>query len=223
MTVHSLFSWARRLVAVTLLIGGASSVHAAVTAAGLAQFGGSTVVTFEEPIQGWALNTQYVGMGILDFDAPVLGAQGSAAALDYAMFGLGGAVSGDKVGFMAASIRFAADVDRVGVWLYQGNGTQYLTALDADQNVLLTLSGDAPLERTSFYGFVGMKSDVRDIRYVVISNKDLSADPQWTATGYTAFYDDLMFSPIAAVPEPQTWVLMVVCLALMGLAVRRRR
>jgi hypothetical protein len=223
MKAHSLFSLACRFVALVLFVAGAGPVHATVTPAGLAQFGGSTVVTFEEPIEGWGLNTQYIGVGILDFDAPVLGAQGSAAALDHAMFGLAGTVSGDKIGFMAASIQFAAGVDRVGVWLYQGNGTQYLTALDADQNVLLSLSGDDALDRTSFYGFVGMHSDARDIRYLVISNKDLSVDPQWTATGYTAFYDDLMFSPIAAVPEPQTWVLMMVCLALMGLAVRRRR
>lgn len=222
MRVPSLYSSARRLVLAVLCFVSVGAVHAAIAPAGLASFGGTTVVTFDEPIDGWSLSTQYVGVGILDFDATVLGAQGSAAALDHSMFGLDAAISGTKIGFMGASIRFAAGVDRVGVWLYQGNGTQYLSALDADQNVLLTLPADAATSQLSSFGFVGMQSDTRDIRYVVISNKDLAADPQWSPTGYTSFYDDLMFTPIAAVPEPQTWLMLAMCLALMGLIVRRK-
>jgi hypothetical protein len=224
---HSLLTLARRLLAAVLCAaatGGA--VNAATAPAGLASFGGTTVVSFDEAIVGWSLTTQYVGVGILDFDATVLGTQGSAAALDHAMFGLDGAISGTKIGFMGASIRFAADVDRVGVWLYQGNGMQYLSALDADQNVLLTLSAADALEQHASFGFVGMQSDARDIRYVVISNKDLAVDPNWSPTGYTSFYDDLMFTPISAVPavpEPQTWLMLAMCLALMGLIVRRKR
>jgi hypothetical protein len=89
--------------------------------------------------------------------------------------------------------------------------------------VLLTVGADAGSADSEFYDFVGIRSASRDIRFVVISNKNLSLDANWDPTGLTPFYDDLMFTPIPAVPEPQTWVLMLASLVLVGAMVRRKR
>jgi hypothetical protein len=223
MKPNSLARIVRRLAAGLAVLAFAGASQAVVVAADSSSFGGTTVITFDEPGLGWVLKDQFVGLGIVDFDAAVLGSHGNAMTLPYEMFGLSGAVSGQQVGLMGATIEFAAGIDRVGVWLYKGNGAQYLTALDAQQNVLLSLGADAGSGDSPYYDFVGMQSDARDIRFVVISNKDLAADSRWSTSGHAAFYDNLMFSPIAAVPEPQTWVLMLLCLALMGVIVRRRR
>jgi hypothetical protein len=200
----------------------AGMAQAVVVEAGLADFGGATLITFDEVAAGSTLSTQYAAQGIVDFDATVLGERGYAKTLHHAMFLLPGAVSGQRVGFMGASIEFAAGVDRVGVWLYKHNGAQFLTALDAGQNVLQTVAADAASTDSPFYDFVGLRSDARDIRYVVIANKDLALDAAWDIDGQASFYDDLVYSPITAVPEPQTWMLLLLCLALMGAIVRRR-
>lgn len=206
-----------------VLVLGGGQVRAATVSASVGEFGGTTVITFDEPIAGWSLNTQYAPVGVLDFNAPVRGAQGSAMAAPHGWFGLPQAVSGERVGFMGASLAFAGGVDRVGVWLYKGNGTQYLNVLDAQQQVLGSLAVDVASTDSAGFDFVGLRSDRRDIRYVVISNEDLSAQPAWSGTGYAAFYDDLMFTPITAVPEPATWAMLALCLGLMGVVVRRRR
>lgn len=214
----------RALVRIALLLaawtGGAA--QAAVVEAELSDFGGATLISFDEVAFGSSLSTQYAAQGISNFDAQVLGAQGFAKTQHHAMFLLPGALSGKSVGFMGASIEFAGGVDRVGVWLYKHNGAQFLSALDASQNVLQTVSADAASTDSSFFDFVGLRSDSRDIRYVVIANKDLSLDADWNVTGPTTFFDDLVYSPVVAVPEPQTWMLLMLCLALMGAVVRRK-
>lgn len=211
---------AARFAATLAALAFAATVQAAVVSAAASEFTGATVIDFDDVASFSTLTTQYRAQGINDFNASVLGSQGFAMALDHAMLGLPSSVSGQNVAYMGATIEFAGGVDRVGAWLYNRNGAQYLTALDAAQNVLLTVSagaGSAPFE------FVGVRSDARDIRYVVIGNKNLSQSLDWNVDGHAAFYDNLSFSPIPAVPEPQTWLLMLFCLALIGAVVRRRQ
>lgn len=79
--------------------------------------------------------------------------------------------------------------DRVGAWRYKNNGQQYLTALDANQNVLLTVAQNASSTDSTFYDFVGIKSDAFDIKYIAITNDGLSVDPNWGVSGPTTFFD----------------------------------
>ncbi len=72
--------------------------------------------------------------------------------------------------------------DRVGAWKYKNNGQQYLTALDANQNVLLTVAQNASSTDSTFYDFVGIK-------YIAITNDGLSVDPNWGVSGPTTFFD----------------------------------
>lgn len=202
----------------------AGAVQAVVVSAEASDFGGATVLGFDDVASGTSLTTQYAAQGVADFNASVLGAQGSAKALDHETLWLPATVSGQNLGYMNATIEFAGGVDRVGAWLYKYNGTQFLTALDAAQNVLMSVSVDVSSSDSSFFDFVGVRSSAKDIRYVVIGNNDLSQQSlAWNVSGHAAFYDNLSFSPIPAVPEPQTWVLMLLCLALIGATVRRRR
>jgi len=152
-----------------------------------------------------------------------LGAHGFAQVHDHATFLLPAAHSGTQVGTLGASLQFAGDVDRVGVWLYTHNGTQYLNVLDAQQHVLGSLAADPRRADASFFDFVGLRSDSHDIRYVVIANKDLSADPHWDVGGLTTFYDDLMFFAPSTVPEPQAAALLLAGLLLVGARAARRR
>ena len=223
MLVPRLFAASCRAVAALALLAAAAAAGAATVAAEQSAFAGTTLIGFDELAAGTTLNTQYAALGIVDFNASVSGAQANAMTQNADTFLLPGAVSGTHIAYGGASISFAAGVDRVGVWLYKGNGQHYLTALDAAQNVLLTVAADLGSPDSEFYDFVGIASDAKNIRYVVISNKNLSADPVWDVNGMTTFYDDLRFTPIAAVPEPQTWVLMLSSLALIGVAVQRRR
>lgn len=217
-----------RLFAALGCLAASATVQAAAIAVELPAFSGTTLLSFDDVAAGTSLTTQYSPSGIASFAAPVLGTSGSPMVMDFNMFLLPGTVSGGQLVSMGASIEFAGDVDRVGAWLYKGNGQHYLSALDASQNVLLTVAASAASGDSEHFDFVGIQSDSRNIRYVVISNKDLSANPQWDLNGHNTFFDDLMFSPpitasITAVPEPKTWVLMLLSLALIGFVVRGRR
>lgn len=218
----------RRLFTAFACLAASTTLQAAVIAVEQPAFSGTTLLSFDDVAAGTSLTSQYSASGVVSFTAPVLGASGSPMAMDFNMFMLPGAVSGSQLVSMGASIEFAGDVDRVGAWLYKDNGQHYLSALDASQNVLLTVAASAASGDSAHFDFVGIQSDSRNIRYVVISNKDLSVSPQWDLNGYNTFFDDLMFSsPITAsitpVPEPQTWLLMLVSLALIGFVVRSRR
>jgi hypothetical protein len=218
----------RRLAVAAAAAGllAAAPAGAAIVAAEQGAFGGTTLIDFESVAAGTPLADQYAGQGIASFDAVVRGAQGNATVQSPLMFLVPGAVSGEHVGYVAASIEFTGGVDRVGVWLYKGNGPQYLSLLDADQNVLFSAAQNPLSTDSAFYDFVGAVSDGKDIRYVVLSNKDLSASADWDTGGLSTFYDDLVFSPIvpaAPVPEPETNALMLAGLAVLGVMLRRRR
>lgn len=213
----------RSLCTLVAGLAAAAAAQGAVIAVELSAFAGTTLVSFDEVAAGTSLTTQYQSVGVTNFNAEVLGASGTPKAQNFNMFLLPGSVSGNQLGSMGATIEFAAGVDRVGVWLYKHNGQQYLTALDASQNVLLSVADNAGSADSPYFDFVGIRSDSKNIRYVVISNKDLSVNPQWNVDGYATFFDDLQFTPITAVPEPTTWLLMLVSLVLMGLILRSRR
>lgn len=213
----------RRVCASLMCMAGALTADAAVIAVEQPAFSGATLLSFDEVAAGTSLTTQYESVGITSFTAPVLGTSGTPMAMNFNMFLLPGSVSGSQLVSMGATIEFAGDVDRVGAWLYKANGQHYLTALDASQNVLLTVAASAASTDSAYFDFVGIQSDSRNIRYVVIANKDLSANPQWDLNGHNTFFDDLTFSPpVTPVPEPQTWLLMLVSLALIGFVVRSR-
>jgi hypothetical protein len=103
--------------------------------------------------------------------------------------------------------------------IYRFNGEQFLTALDAAQNVLLTVALDSSSSDSATHDFVGIQSDTANIRYVVIANDNLSVDPNWGVGGLTTFFDDFTFEAIAA-PEPSALALLG--LGLLGLAAVRR-
>jgi hypothetical protein len=212
----------RNTLAALAFLGAGGAAQAAIVAAEHGAFAGTTHISFDDIAVGSMLGTQYAALGVADFNASVLGSQANARTQNAGLFLLPGTVSGADMAYGGASIAFTGGVDHVGVWLYKGNGQHYLTALDGAQNVLLTVAEDLASSDSAFYDFVGVASDTKNIRYVVISNKNLSDDPTWDVNGMTTFYDDLVFSPIAAVPEPQTWVLMLLSLALVGITVRRR-
>ncbi len=76
--------------------------------------------------------------------------------------------------------------DRAGAWRYKNNGQQYLPVLDANQNVLLTVAQNASSTDSTFYDFVGIK-------YIVITNDDLSVNPNWGVSEATTFFDNFTF------------------------------
>jgi hypothetical protein len=224
----SVSDWVRGVSVVAVMVALCGNANAAVVAAELDAFAGTTLVTFEEVSAGTSLADQYASVGVADFNATVAGAPGFAQVHSAASFMLPGAMSGGQIGLMGASIQFAAGVDRVGVWLYKNNGQQYLTALDAAQNVLFSVGSNTGSADSDHFDFVGIASDTRNIRYAVISNKDLALTSSWSVGGATSIYDNLMFTPVVAVPEPGTWLSLSLGLAAMGLfravaATRRRR
>jgi hypothetical protein len=120
-----------------------------------------------------------------------------------------------------ASIQFAAGVDRVGAWIFKSNGRQYLTALDANMNVLLTVAHNSLSTDSANYDFVGIASSGANIAYVVIANDDLSVNSNWNIGGFTTFFDDLTFGAQQEIPEPASATLLG--LGLLGLAAARRK
>lgn len=209
-------------IAALALFAGATGARAAAAAVEQPAFAGDTVVSFDDVVAGTLLDTHYAGLGIADFNATVHGASGHSRVQPAAMYLLDGSISGTQVAADGASIEFTSTVGRVGAWLYKGNGQQYLSVLDASQNVLFTVAADATSQDSPFYDFVGIASDSNDIKFAVISNKNLWADPQWDIAGPTTFFDDFTFAPVTAVPEPGTYSMILASLVMMAFVVRRR-
>ena len=196
--------------------------QAGVFAAEQAAFNNATVIDFDELSDDTHLTTQYAAQGVADFNAKVLNQYGYARTSS----SLVPAFSGSQLVYFGGSIQLGQAVDRVGAWLFKSNGMQYLSALDAAQNVLMTVAVDASSADSAFYDFVGIKSDAADIAYVVITNSDLSQDANWDVAGQTTFFDNFTFGggdEANAVPEPASMTLFGMgLLALAGMRSRRR-
>jgi len=196
--------------------------QAGVVAAEQDAFKNSTVIDFDELSDNTSLNTQYAAQGVADFNAQVLNQHGFARTSS----SLVPAFSGSQLVYFGGSIQLGQAVDRVGAWIFKTNGMQYLSALDAAQNVLMSVAVDANSADSMLYDFVGIKSDAADIAYVVLTNSDLSQDPNWDIAGPTTFFDDFTFGgtdETVAVPEPASMSLLGMgLLALAGLRSRKR-
>lgn len=204
------------VAATALLLSMMANVNAAVIAVEQSAFAGATVINFDNLSNSTPVTTQYAGLGVANFNATVLGAQGQAR-----IYSSVPAHSGANTVFLGGSIQFTSAVDRVGAWIYKSNGTQYLTALDANMNVLMSVAQNTSSMDSANYDFVGIASNSFNIAYVVISNKNLSLNPNWDIGGATTFFDDFTFGGQQAVPEPATPALLG--LGILGLLALRRK
>jgi len=212
-----------KLVACALLCSSiAVPAQAGIVAAEQNAFKNATVIDFDELADNTQLTTQYAAQGVADFNAQVLNQYGYARTSSSMV----PAFSGSQHVYFGGSIQFGQAVDRVGAWLFKTNGMQYLSALDAAQNVLMTVAVDANSADSMYYDFVGIKSDAANIAYVVLTNSDLSQDPNWDIAGPTTFFDNFSFGgsdETVAVPEPASMSLLGMgLLALAGLRSRKR-
>lgn len=205
------------------LLGALTGVpaQAGIVAAEQDAFTNSTVINFDDLADNTTLTTQYAAQGVANFNAQVLNQYSYARTSS----SLVPAYSGSQLVYFGGSIQLGQAVDRVGAWLFKTNGMQYLSALDAAQNVLMTVAVDAGSADSMLYDFVGIKSDAANIAYVIITNSDVSQDPNWDIAGQTTFFDDFTFGSgeTAAVPEPASMSLLGMgLLALAGLRSRKR-
>ena len=209
----------RMLRMFVLLWFGAMAVPAAVDAGpiGLGSFVAPTTITFDNLANNVAVTTQYASLGVEFLTGPtgVPGAgQASGTVTFNPTFGSTPAFSGTSALGGTQVIEFAAPAIRAGAFVYEGTGTQYLSAYDPSGTLLgsvsVVFSGPG-------YRFAGWEASA--IKWLVISDDNLAAGVPWTAGGATTFYDNVMFER-AAVPEPSSLLLLG---SGIGVAWKRRR
>lgn len=118
------------------------------------------------------------------------------------LFGAGGMIE----------IFFPVKVSKVGFWLNPSLGDVKIIA--ADTNFAFSKETETTLEdgNVTAGNFVGIERPTAEIGGFKI-----------IGTGTTAFtIDDFSFGPVAAIPEPNTWALLLAGLVAMGCGARKR-
>ncbi|WP_380876204.1 hypothetical protein ACFB49_07750 [Sphingomonas sp. DBB INV C78] len=143
-----------------------------------------------------------VGRNLTFFDSPagkVLSGNGPTGFPDF-----------DAIGEGAVSLMFVNDQSEFGFRLAGGHGGNANVSFFRGDGSLIDTIILSSLPLTSTYGFT-RDGGLRDIRGISIWNDD------FTGIGLTGFRHDV------AVPEPETWALMLIGFGAIGYATRKRR
>ena len=175
------------------------------------RFAGQTVSplgNFDElgaaPSSGLTLLAGDPGHNLTVFQSPAGAVLSGVGTLGFPAF--------DAIGEGAVSLLFSSDQSQFGFGLAGGNGgNAYISFFRADGSLIdsITLSN---LPVIASYGF-SREGGVHDIRGISIWNDDV------TGFGFRNFVFDVRSS----VPEPATWIMMILGFGMLGAASRRRR
>lgn len=118
----------------------------------------------------------------------------------------------DAIGEGAVSLLFSTDQSEFGFRLAGGNGGNAYVSFFRNDGSLIQSFTLSSLPIVAGFGFA-RDGGVHDIRGVSIWNDDV------TGFGFAAFRHDVA----SAVPEPATWVMMLLGFGAMGMTIRRNR